>query len=74
MLFRSSAGGIAGSMGGGNGFLFGGPGAITRYGKKRKKTKESMKSAESNPSGPNFTGYWKGSDKGKPGKKMVGSD
>ena len=22
--------------------------------------------------GPKFTGYWKGKDKGKPGKKMVG--
>ena len=35
-------------------------------------TTESMKSAENNPSGPEFTGYWKGTDKGKPGKKMVG--
>jgi len=61
----SSAGGVASSMGGGNGFLFGGPGTITRYGKKRK-TKEST--------GPKFTGYWEGKDKGKPGKKMVGSD
>ena len=33
---------------------------------------ESMKSAENNPSGPEFTGYWKGTDKGIPGKKMVG--
>ena len=24
--------------------------------------------------GPKFTGYWKGKDKGKPGNKMVGSD
>ena len=23
--------------------------------------------------GPEFTGYWKGTDKGVPGKKMVGS-
>ena len=40
--------------------------------KVKKKTKESMKSAENNPSGPKFTGYWKGTDKGTPGKKMVG--
>ena len=40
--------------------------------KVKKKTKESMKSAENNPSGPKFTGYWKGTDSGTPGKKMVG--
>lgn len=27
---------------------------------------------ESKETGPKFTGYWKGKDKGKPGKKMVG--
>jgi len=117
----SSAGGIAGGFG--NGFLNGGPGAITRYGKKKKKkTIESekvdeasrmaimkaaakasaeksgviipkpkkpekkeilirdnkevpegtMTDAEKDERGPKFTGYWKGTDKGRPGKKMVG--
>ena len=28
--------------------------------------------AEGGETGPKFTGYWKGKDKGKPGKKMVG--
>ena len=28
--------------------------------------------AEGSKTGPKFTGYWKGKDKGKPGKKMVG--
>ena len=32
----------------------------------------SMKSSEKESSGPKFTGYWKGTDKGRPGKKMVG--
>jgi hypothetical protein len=29
---------------------------------------------EDKKTGPKFTGYWKGKDKGKPGNKMVGSD
>ena len=28
--------------------------------------------SEGGETGPKFTGYWKGTDKGKPGKKMVG--
>lgn len=32
----------------------------------------SMKSAEKQPTGPKFTGQWKGTDKGTPGKKYVG--
>lgn len=32
----------------------------------------TMKSAERNPTGPKFTGQWKGTDKGLPGKKLVG--
>jgi hypothetical protein len=28
--------------------------------------------SEGSKTGPKFTGYWKGTDKGKPGKKMVG--
>jgi len=39
-----------------------------------KKTESAMSNAENNPRGPKFTGYWKGTDKGKPGNKMVGSD
>jgi hypothetical protein len=35
-----------------------------------KKKKKGMKEGET---GPKFTGYYKGTDKGKPGKKMVGS-
>jgi hypothetical protein len=31
-----------------------------------------MTSAEKNPTGPKFTGQWKGTDAGTPGKKMVG--
>ena len=31
-----------------------------------------MSSAEKESNGPKFTGYWKGTDKGAPGKKMVG--
>ena len=34
--------------------------------------KESMKSAEKAPTGPKFTGYWKGTDPRTPGNKMVG--
>jgi hypothetical protein len=34
--------------------------------------KESMKGAEKAPTGPKFTGYWKGSDSATPGNKMVG--
>jgi hypothetical protein len=37
-----------------------------------KKTESAMSDAEKNQSGPKFTGYWKGTDKGKPGNKMVG--
>jgi hypothetical protein len=32
----------------------------------------TMSDAEKESSGPEFTGYWKGTDKGTPGKKMVG--
>ena len=32
----------------------------------------SMKAAEKHPTGPKFTGQWKGKDKGTPGTKMVG--
>ena len=35
---------------------------------------DSMSSAESHPRGPKFTGYWKGTDKGTPGTKMVGGE
>lgn len=31
-----------------------------------------QKTDEGGETGPKFTGYWKGTDKGKPGKKMVG--
>jgi len=34
--------------------------------------KESMKGAEKAPTGPKFTGYWKGTDSATPGNKMVG--
>lgn len=33
----------------------------------------SMASAEQHSSGPKFTGYWKGTDAGTPGKHMVGA-
>ena len=36
------------------------------------KTEGTMSSAEKESNGPKFTGYWKGTDKGAPGKKMVG--
>ena len=38
--------------------------------------KDAAKTAKTDESetGPKFTGYWKGTDKGKPGKKMVGSN
>jgi hypothetical protein len=71
----SSAGGMAGAIGGGfgNGFLNGGPGTITRAPKKRKKkVSETDIPVKEGETGPKFTGYWKGTDKGKPGKKMVG--
>jgi hypothetical protein len=67
----SSAGGIAvGAMNGGGGSsaigsLFGGT-----YNQKKKKRKVEGKGQ----TGPKFTGYWKGTDKGPPGKKMVGSN
>ena len=32
----------------------------------------TMSSAEKNPTGPKFTGQWKGTDKGLPGRKLVG--
>lgn len=32
----------------------------------------SMTAAEQNPTGPKFTGQWKGNDKGTPGKQLVG--
>ena len=32
----------------------------------------TMASAEKHPTGPKFTGQWKGTDKGTPGKKLVG--
>jgi len=35
-------------------------------------SKDSMKSAEKAPTGPRFTGYWKGTDSHTPGDKMVG--
>jgi len=130
----SSSGGMAGSMGAGNGFANGGPGSIMRRKPRKKKANESLaegsdgygphargvadgyygrapnphkmvdngkggRSAvkltdpaeiadymagykddsfgrkeygESKETGPKFTGYYKGKDKGKPGKKMVG--
>lgn len=34
----------------------------------------TMKSAEKHEQGPAFTGYWKGTDKATPGKKMVGGE
>ena len=67
----SSAGGIAagamnGGMGSNNiGSLFGGT-----YNQKKKKRRTEA----SGETGPKFTGYWKGKDKGKPGNKMVGGD
>jgi len=73
----SSAGGIAvGAVNGGTGSssvgsLFGG--TYTQK-KKKKKTEGAMSNAEKHPNGPKFTGYWKGTDKGKPGNKMVGSN
>ena len=36
--------------------------------------KEKKGSKAGSKTDPKFTGYWKGTDKGKPGKKMVGSD
>ena len=67
----SSAGGIAvGAMNGGAGSnnvgsLFGGT-----YNQKKNKRKVEAKGE----TGPKFTGYWKGTDKGTPGKKMVGGN
>jgi len=34
----------------------------------------TMQQAREHPTGPKFTGYWKGTDKGTPGTKMVGSN
>jgi hypothetical protein len=64
----SSAGGIASSP---TGFANGGIGMQKR---KKKKFEGTMTDAEKQSSGPEFTGYWKGKDKGRPGKKMVGGD
>ena len=70
----TSAGGIAGSP---TGFASGGIGMQRR---KKKKIGEddveegTMADAKKESSGPEFTGYWKGKDKGRPGKKMVGGD
>jgi hypothetical protein len=61
----SSAGGIASNSG--NGFKNGGPGTLARA----KQVKGNVGEGET---GPKFTGYYKGTDKGRPGKKMVGSD
>jgi len=67
----SSAGGIAvGAMNGGAGSnnvgsLFGGT-----YNQKKKKRKVET----SGETGPKFTGYWKGTDRGPPGNKLVGGD
>jgi hypothetical protein len=36
--------------------------------------KVNMKTNEGDKTGPKFTGYWKGTDKGPPGKRMVGSN
>jgi hypothetical protein len=63
----SSAGGIAGSP---TGFANGGIGMQKRKKKKFEEVEETVEKDE----GPKFTGYWKGKDKGTPGKKMVGSD
>jgi hypothetical protein len=41
----------------------------------RKSAQDFMKmDTKESSTGPKFTGYWKGTDKGKPGKKMVGSN
>jgi len=71
----SSAGGMAvGAMGGVGsssvGSLFGG--TYNQKKRKKKRTEGTMSDAEKESTGPKFTGYWKGTDKGPPGKKMVG--
>lgn len=66
----SSSGGIASSMGNGTGFASGGIGMQKRKKKKYEEVEETVEKEE----GPKFTGYWKGKDKGKPGKKMVGGE
>jgi hypothetical protein len=66
----SRAGGVASSMGNGTGFASGGIGMQKRKKKKFEEVEETVEKDE----GPKFTGYWKGKDKGKPGKKMVGGD
>jgi hypothetical protein len=70
----SSAGGVASSMGNGTGFASGGIGMQKRKKKYEEVEENSMTDAEKEGQGPKFTGYWKGKDKGKPGKKMVGGD
>ena len=40
---------------------------------KKPKSEEEVEETKGE-TGPKFTGHWKGKDKGKPGKKMVGSD
>ena len=74
----SSAGGIAGGVGAMGmmgrsqiGSLFGG---TYNQKKRKKKTESAMSDAVKNPSGPKFTVYWKGIDKGPPGNKLVGGD
>jgi hypothetical protein len=67
----SSAGGFASSTGNGTGFANGGIGMQKR---KKKKFEGTMDDAEKESTVPEFTGYWKGKDKGRPGKKMVGGD
>lgn len=39
----------------------------------KKLDESSMTSAEKHSTGPSFTGYWKGTDAGTPGNKMVGA-
>jgi len=51
------------------GFASGGIGMQKR---KKKKFENTMTDAEKESTGPTFTGYYKGKDKGRPGKKMVG--
>ena len=42
--------------------------------RREKKTEGTMSDAEKESTGPKFTGYYKGKDKGRPGKKMVGGE
>ena len=63
----SSAGAMGGSP---TGFASGGIGMQKRKKKKFEEVEETVEKEE----GPKFTGYWKGKDKDRPGKKMVGGD